>query len=69
MRKGSTLVFASSKESYQPGHLCSLVMSSASGIYFLSDISQRGSGHSCSKLMMSLVNDLLKFTSSDTQIC
>ena len=24
---------------------------------------------SCSKLTMSLVNDLLKFTSSDTQIC
>ena len=27
------------------------------------------SGPSCSKLMMSLVNDSLKFTSSDTQIC
>ena len=27
------------------------------------------SGPSCSKLTMSLVNDLLKFTSSDTQIC
>ena len=27
------------------------------------------SGSSCSKLMMSLVNDSLKFTSSDTQIC
>ena len=26
-------------------------------------------GPSCSKLTMSLVNDLLKFTSSDTQIC
>ena len=26
-------------------------------------------GPSCSKLMMSLVNDSLKFTSSDTQIC
>ena len=26
-------------------------------------------GPSCSKLMMSLVNVLLKFTSSDTQIC
>ena len=27
------------------------------------------SGPSCSKLTMSLVNDSLKFTSSDTQIC
>ena len=27
------------------------------------------SGPSCSKLMTSLVNDSLKFTSSDTQIC
>ena len=27
------------------------------------------SGPTCSKLMMSLVNDSLKFTSSDTQIC
>ena len=27
------------------------------------------SGRSCSKLTMSLVNDSLKFTSSDTQIC
>ena len=27
------------------------------------------SGPSCSKLMMSLVNDSLNFTSSDTQIC
>ena len=27
------------------------------------------SGPSCSKLMMLLVNDSLKFTSSDTQIC
>ena len=27
------------------------------------------SGPSCSKLTMSLLNDLLKFTSSDTQIC
>ena len=27
------------------------------------------SGPSCSKLMMSFVNDSLKFTSSDTQIC
>ena len=27
------------------------------------------SGLSCSKLTMSLVNDSLKFTSSDTQIC
>ena len=27
------------------------------------------SGPSCSELTMSLVNDLLKFTSSDTQIC
>ena len=27
------------------------------------------SGPSCSKLLMSLVNDLLKITSSDTQIC
>ena len=26
-------------------------------------------GPSCSKLTMSLVNDSLKFTSSDTQIC
>ena len=26
-------------------------------------------GPSCSKLSMSLVNDSLKFTSSDTQIC
>ena len=29
----------------------------------------RKSGPSCSKLKMSLVNDSLKFTSSDTQIC
>ena len=27
------------------------------------------SGPSCSKLTMSLVNDSLKFTSNDTQIC
>ena len=27
------------------------------------------SGPSCSKLPMSLVNDSLKFTSTDTQIC
>ena len=30
---------------------------------------KKQSGPSCSKLTMSLVNDLLKFTSSDTQIC
>ena len=29
----------------------------------------KSSGPSCSKLRMSLVNDSLKFTSSDTQIC
>ena len=29
----------------------------------------RHAGPSCSKLRMSLVNDSLKFTSSDTQIC
>ena len=29
----------------------------------------KSSGPSCSKLTMSLVNDSLKFTSSDTQIC
>ena len=29
----------------------------------------RRSGPSCSKLTMLLVNDSLKFTSSDTQIC
>ena len=32
-------------------------------------LSQSGSGPSCSKLTTSLVNDSLKFTSSDTQIC
>ena len=32
-------------------------------------LSSKGSGSSCSKLTTSLVNDLLKFTSSDTQIC
>ena len=30
---------------------------------------KKKSGSSCSKLTMSLVNDSLKFTSSDTQIC
>ena len=30
---------------------------------------QRNPGPSCSKLTTSLVNDSLKFTSSDTQIC
>ena len=30
---------------------------------------QKKSGPSCSKLTMSLVNNSLKFTSSDTQIC
>ena len=32
-------------------------------------IKYQQSGPSCSKLTMSLVNDSLKFTSSDTQIC
>ena len=30
---------------------------------------ENSSGPSCSKLTMSLVNDSLKFTSSDIQIC
>ena len=33
------------------------------------DSVHKSTGHSCSKLAMSLVNDLLKFTSSDMQIC
>ena len=33
------------------------------------EIFTQHSGPSCSKLTMSLVNDSLKFTSSDTQIC
>ena len=33
------------------------------------NINTLGTGPSCSKLTMSLVNDSLKFTSSDTQIC
>ena len=33
------------------------------------DFGSWGPGPSCSKLTMSLVNDMLKFTSSDTQIC
>ena len=35
----------------------------------LSNVCSGKSGPSCSKLTMSLVNDSLKFTSSDTQIC
>ena len=37
------------------------------GSFFFS--AKKRSGPSCSKLMMSLVKDSLKFTSSDTQIC
>ena len=33
------------------------------------EVRVRNAGPSCSKLTMSLVNDSLKFTSSDTQIC
>ena len=33
------------------------------------DLTAEKSGPSCSKLTMSLINDSLKFTSSDTQIC
>ena len=38
------------------------------GVMLYSSVSNY-SGPSCSKLTMSLVNDSLKFTSSDTQIC
>ena len=34
-----------------------------------SDFGSESPGPSCSKLSTSLVNDSLKFTSSDTQIC
>ena len=37
-------------------------------IYFCGN-TRKIPGPSCSKLTMSLVNDSLKFTSSDTQIC
>ena len=33
------------------------------------DLRRKKSGPGCSKLTTSLVNDSLKFTSSDTQIC
>ena len=36
---------------------------------FICYITKKCPGPSCSKLTMSLVNDSLKFTSSDTQIC
>ena len=39
------------------------------GMLWVFIISASWSGPSCSKLTMSLVNNLLKFTSSDTQIC
>ena len=45
----------------------SFIAASLQHIDILSDKEQ--SGPSCSKLTMSLVNDSLKFTSSDTQIC
>ena len=37
--------------------------------YTMYDAQNKESGPSCSKLTTSLVNDSLKFTSSDTQIC
>ena len=37
-------------------------------IRFIEEL-RKSSGPICSKLTMSLVNDSLKFTSSDTQIC
>ena len=39
------------------------------GISFSLKTNKRKPGPSCLKLMTSLVNDSLKFTSSDTQIC
>ena len=39
------------------------------GFEDINTIFPKCSGPSCSKLMTSLVNDSLKFTSSDTQIC
>ena len=38
-------------------------------IFYHGEIRKKTSGPSSSKLTMSLVNDYLKFTSSDTQIC
>ena len=40
-----------------------------SEVWYIAHTFARQSGPSCSKLMMSLVNNSLKFTSSDTQIC
>ena len=38
-------------------------------VIFIITNQNKCSGPSCSKLMTSLVNDLLQFTSNDTQIC
>ena len=52
---------------YQKRLMEALLMSTHN-IYFHGEI-RKISGPSCSKLTTSLVNDSLKFTSSDTQIC
>ena len=60
--------------SWQKNMLCGLIRSAsllinAHNIYICGEIKTYLSGPSCSMLMTLLVNDSLKFTSSDTQIC
>ena len=56
-------LFGASNESPQHMLLCEIKKKN------IEELSSNTPGPSCSKLAMSLVNDSLKFTSSDTQIC
>ena len=49
--------------------LCSPFTESRDTVVYVDEQRMPRSGPRCSKLTMSLVNDSLKFTSSDTQIC
>ena len=63
--QGYKVLHAYNEDSDQSVWMCRLIW------VFTGHTSSEGtcSGPSCSKLMMSLVNDSLKFTSSDMQIC
>ena len=51
------------------GYLFEAFLKSTCLTCFYGEIIKNTPGPSCSKLMMSLVNSLFKFTSSDMQIC
>ena len=67
---GSLYIMTSTKRSRDREQKSSREEPSTDSVDYLDAvISTSTFGPSCSKLTMSLVNDSLKFTSSDTQIC